>query len=82
MSSVRASSARGQVYAYFATLIAELCNRNVHPLIPGAIYPIDPATGHATMVAPTETTLSAIVKRERNDLTRSMDGRVKWSFSI
>ena len=31
------------------------------PLIPGAIYQIDPATGHATMVAPTETTLSTIV---------------------
>jgi hypothetical protein len=31
------------------------------PLIPGTIYQIDPATGHATMVAPTETPLSATV---------------------
>jgi hypothetical protein len=31
------------------------------PLVAGEIYEIDPATGHATPVAPTLTTLSAIV---------------------
>lgn len=54
-------SAHGKFYAYFATLAVNFGNGTFTPLIPGAIYQIDPATGHATMVAPTETTLSAIV---------------------
>ena len=54
-------SARGKFYAYFATLAANFATGTFTPLIPGTIYQIDPATGHATIVAPTETTLSAIV---------------------
>jgi hypothetical protein len=54
-------SARGKFYAYFATLAVNFATGTFTPLIPGAIYQIDPVTGHATMVAPTETTLSTIV---------------------
>lgn len=54
-------SLRGKFYAYFATLSVNFAAGTFTPLIPGAIYQIDPATGHVTMVAPTETTLSAIV---------------------
>jgi hypothetical protein len=54
-------SARGKFYAYFATLTVNFATGTFTPIIPGAIYEIDPATGHATMVAPTETTFSAIV---------------------
>lgn len=54
-------SARGKFYAYFATLSVNFAAGTFTPLSPGAIYQIDPATGHATMVAPTETTLSTIV---------------------
>jgi hypothetical protein len=54
-------SVRGKFYAYFATLSVNFATGTFTPLIPGAIYQIDPARGHATMVAPTETTLSAIV---------------------
>lgn len=53
-------SARGKSYAYFATLAVNFATGTFTPLIPGAIYQIDPATGHATMVAPTETTLSTV----------------------
>jgi len=52
---------RGKFYAYFATLAVNFANGTFTPLIPGEIYQIDPATGHATPVAPTETTLSTIV---------------------
>jgi hypothetical protein len=54
-------SARGKFYAYFSTLAVNFAAGTFTPLIPGAIYQINPATGHATMVAPTETTLSVIV---------------------
>ena len=54
-------SARGKFYAYFATLSVNFATGTFTPLIPGAIYQIDKATGQATKVAPTETTLSAIV---------------------
>ena len=52
---------RGKFYAYFATLAVNFANGTFTPLIPGEIYQIDPATGHATPVAPTDTTLSSIV---------------------
>ncbi|HLJ14924.1 MAG TPA: hypothetical protein VKV15_10545 [Bryobacteraceae bacterium] len=52
---------RGKFYAYFSTLTMNFANGTFMPVIPGEIYQIDPATGHATPVAPTETTLSAIV---------------------
>jgi hypothetical protein len=54
-------SARGKSYAYFATLAVNFATGTFTPVIPGAIYQIDLATGHATMVAPTETTLSAVL---------------------
>jgi hypothetical protein len=54
-------SAHGKFYAYFATLTANFSAGTFTPLVPGAIYQIDPATAHATMAAPTETTLSEIV---------------------
>ncbi len=53
--------ARGKFYAYFATLSVNFATGTFTPIIPGTIYQIDPVTGYATMVAPTETTLSAIV---------------------
>jgi len=52
---------RGKFYAYFSTLALNFADGTFRALIPGEIYEIDPATGHATPVAPTETTLSAIV---------------------
>ena len=52
---------RGKFYAYFATLAVNFANGTFTPLTPGEIYQIDPATGHATPIAPTETTLSTIV---------------------
>src|SRR5215469_14309212 len=54
-------NAHGKFYAYFATLAVNFAAGTFRPLIPGALYQIDPATGHATIVAPTETTLSAFV---------------------
>ncbi|MEO8050955.1 MAG: hypothetical protein ABI833_11115 [Acidobacteriota bacterium] len=65
-------SFRGKFYAYFATLSVNFATGTFTPLIPGAIYRIDPATGHATMVAPTETTLSAIVNV--NDTVYAFNG--------
>jgi hypothetical protein len=52
---------RGKFYAYFSTLAVNLETGSFTPLIPGEIYEIDPCTGHARPVAPTETTLSTIV---------------------
>lgn len=54
-------SARGKFYAYFATLSMNFATGTFTPLVPGAIYEIDPATGQAAKVAPTETTFTAIV---------------------
>ena len=70
-------SARGKFYAYFATLSLNFATGTFTPLIPGAIYQIDPATGHATMVAPTETTLSAIVNV--NDTIYAFNG---WTGQV
>jgi outer membrane protein assembly factor BamB len=52
---------RGKLYAYFATLAANFGTGTFTPLSPGEIYQIDPATGHATPVAATETTFSVVV---------------------
>jgi hypothetical protein len=52
---------RGKFYAYFSTLALNLADGTFRAIIPGEIYEIDPVTGHATAVAPTVTTLSAIV---------------------
>src|SRR5215831_9218670 len=53
--------ARGKFYAFFVTVAINFAAGTFHPLIPGALYEIDPATGHATMIAPTDSGLSAIV---------------------
>ncbi len=54
-------SFHGKFYAYFSTLAVNFANGTITPSIPGEIYQIDPATGQATPVAPTESTFSAIV---------------------
>src|SRR5215472_18100548 len=46
---------RGKFYTYFATFTVNFANGTLTPVIPGEIYQIDPATGHATPVAPLET---------------------------
>jgi hypothetical protein len=70
-------SVRGKFYAYFSTVSLNFAAGTFTPLIPGAIYQIDPATGHATMVAPTETTLSAIVNV--NDTVYAFNG---WTGQV
>lgn len=68
-------SAHGKFYAYFATLTVNFATATFTPVIPGAIYQIDSATGQATMVAPTESTLSSFVNFERQDLRAQ---RMDW----
>ena len=50
-----------QILRIFRTISVNFATGTFSPLIPGAIYQIATATGHATIVALTETTLSAIV---------------------
>ena len=64
-------SFRGKFYAYFTTLAVNFANGTVTPLIPGEIYQIDPATGLATPVAPTES-FSTIVNV--NDTIYAFEG--------
>jgi hypothetical protein len=52
---------RGKFYAYSSALALNLADKTFTPLLSGEIYQIDPATGSATAVAPTDTTLSTIV---------------------
>ena len=54
-------SSNGKFYAYFSTLAVDFETGAVRVLTPGAIYQIDPKTGHATFVAPTSATLSTMV---------------------
>jgi hypothetical protein len=63
---------RGKFYAYFSTLALNFADGTFRALVPGEIYEIDPATGHRTPVAPTKTTLSAIVTV--NDTVYAFDG--------
>ena len=53
--------ARGKFYAFFVTVAINFAAGTFHALIPGALYEIDPATGHATTIVPTDSGLSAIV---------------------
>ena len=62
---------RGKFYAYFTTLAVNFASGTVTPLIPGEIYQIDPATGNATPVAPTES-FSTIVNV--NDTIYAFEG--------
>jgi hypothetical protein len=70
-------SFRGKFYAYFATLALNFATGTFTPLTPGSIYQVDPATGHATMVAPTESTLSVIVNV--NDTLYAFNG---WTGQV
>jgi len=51
---------RGKFYAYFSTQAVNFATGTFTNLIPGEIYEIDPATGHATPVAPADSSFSAI----------------------
>jgi len=52
-------SAHGRLYANFATATTDFVT--VTPVIPGALYQIDPSTGRATWIAPTDTNITAMV---------------------
>lgn len=51
---------RGKFYAYFSTQAVNFATGTFTNLIPGEIYEIDPATGHAFAVAPADSSFSAI----------------------
>jgi hypothetical protein len=51
---------RGKFYAYFSTEAVNFATGTFTLLIPGEIYQIDPATGHAIAVAPADSNFSAI----------------------
>jgi hypothetical protein len=54
-------SARGKLYANFATASLNPATGTVTPIIPGALYQINPETGHARLIAPTDTNLTSVV---------------------
>jgi outer membrane protein assembly factor BamB len=54
-------SSHGKFYAFFSTLAVNFAAGTFRVLTPGAIYQIDPKTGHATFVAPTTSTLSTML---------------------
>jgi hypothetical protein len=62
---------RGKFYAYFATFTVNFANGTLTPVIPGEIYQIDPATGHATPVAPMETVSTMVTV---NDMVYGFNG--------
>jgi len=64
-------SAHGRLYAEFSTLAVNFGTGAVKILIPGAIYEINPKTGHARWIAPTASTLGAIVNV--NDVIYAFD---------
>jgi len=54
-------SARGMLYANFATASLNPATGTATPIVPGALYQINPKTGHARLVAPTDTSLTSTV---------------------
>ncbi len=52
-------SAHGRLYANFATGTTDFVT--VTDVIPGGLYQIDPSTGRATWIAPTDTNITAMV---------------------
>jgi hypothetical protein len=54
-------SANGRLYVYFSTLAVNFETNTQTPLIPGAIYEVNPATGKTRAIASTSSTLSIIV---------------------
>lgn len=64
-------SFRGKLYANFDTGQINLSTGAETPVIPAEIYEIDPATGHATAIAPTQVGLLTIVNA--NDTVYAFD---------
>jgi len=54
-------SARGKFYAYFTANAINFITGVERILVPGALYQLNPATGHTTLIAPTDTNLTSIV---------------------
>jgi hypothetical protein len=54
-------SSGGKLYATFDAITIDFSTSTITPVIPNALYQIDPATGVATMIAPTALNLSAAV---------------------
>jgi hypothetical protein len=54
-------SAHGKLYANFATLAFNFATGTSTTLIPGALYQINPKTGQAALIAPTDPNLTTIV---------------------
>jgi hypothetical protein len=54
-------SAHGKLYATFATASLNPTTGTVTPIIPGALYQINPETGQARLIAPTDTNLTSVV---------------------
>lgn len=52
---------RRKLYVYFATVANNFAKNTYTPLIPGAIYEVNPTTGKTRVVTPTDSTLSTIV---------------------
>jgi hypothetical protein len=54
-------SSHGKLYAFFSTLAVDPAAGTFRALTPGAIYQIDPKTGHVAFIAPASSTLSTMV---------------------
>jgi hypothetical protein len=65
-------SAHGKLYIYFSTLAVNFETNTETPLIPGAIYEVNPATGKTRVVASTDATFSSVVNV--NDTIYAFDG--------
>ena len=64
-------SARGKLYANFATLTVDFATGTSKVVIPGALYQINPETGHARLIAPTDPNITAAVNV--NDIIYGFD---------
>jgi len=58
-------------YANFATAIVDFATGTVKTVIPGALYKINPETGHARLIAPTDKNITATVNV--NDMIYGFD---------
>jgi hypothetical protein len=52
---------RGKLYATFSTARLNPATGAVTPVIPGTLYEINPHTGHARLIAPTEDVPAVVV---------------------
>jgi hypothetical protein len=62
-------TAHGRLYANFATLTTDFVT--VDPVIQGALYQVDPSTGQATWIGPTDPNITAMVNL--NDTVYAFD---------